>query len=75
MVISIEDPSCTAVVAMGDVSCDTTGAYHTNDEVNDFDISSFGRGLRRPEDGYNVGAYRRHNSEIKGVYEFRTTRD
>ncbi len=50
-VLLSEEPACTEVGVEEDVSCNTTGAVAINAEVEEFDISTFGRGLRRPEDG------------------------
>jgi hypothetical protein len=68
-VISIEDPSCTAIVPEEEVSCDMTVAYQTNEVVDDFDISSFCGGLRRPEDAIRC-AGRKGTTRLLWLHEF-----
>ena len=68
-VISIEDPSCTAIVPEEEVSCDMTVAYQTNEVVDDFDISTFGGELRRPEDGIRC-AGRKGTTRLLWLHEF-----
>jgi hypothetical protein len=66
---SIEDPACTAIVPEEDVSCNTTVAYQTNEVVDDFDMSSFMRGVRRPEDGIRC-AGRKGTTRLLWLHEF-----
>ena len=67
--ISIEDPSCTGIVPEAEVSFDTTAAYETNEVVDDFDISSLCKGLRRPEDGIRC-AGRKGTTRLLWLHEF-----
>jgi hypothetical protein len=67
--ISIEDPLCTAIVAEEEFSCDTNVAYQTNEVVDDFDISTFGGGLRWPEDGIRC-AGRKGTTRLLWLHEF-----
>ena len=68
-VISIEDPSCTAIAPEEEVSCDTTVVYQTTVVVDDFDISSCFGGLRRPEDGIRC-AGRKGTTRLLWLHEF-----
>lgn len=68
--ISIEDRLCTAIVGEEEVSCYTNVvAYQTNEVVDDFDISSFWGGLRRPEDGIRC-AGRKGTTRLLWLHNF-----
>jgi hypothetical protein len=68
-VILSEQPACTEVRVEENVSCDTTGAVAINVEVEEFDISTFGRGLRRPEDGIRC-AGRKGTTRLLWLHEY-----
>jgi hypothetical protein len=68
-VISIEDPSWTAIAPEKEVCCDMTVAYQINEVVDDFDISSMLGGLRRPEDGIRC-AGRKGTTRLLWLHEF-----
>ena len=66
----IEDRLCTAIVGEEEVSCDTNVvAYQTNEVVDEFDLSSFWGGLRRPEDGIRC-AGRKGTTRLLWLHEF-----
>jgi hypothetical protein len=68
-VILSEEPECTEVGVEEHVSCNTTGAVAMNVEVEDFDISTFGRGLRWPEDGIRC-AGRKGTTRLLWLHEY-----
>jgi hypothetical protein len=69
-VILREQPACTEELEEEDVSSNTTGAVAMNVEVEEFDITTFGRiGLRRPEDGIRC-AGRKGTTRLLWLHEY-----